>query len=821
MTSNRYMVVAALLTICMAGLCGCAGADVVTHAAIAPFSGIASVYGDSGDVFQNATVTADSGTHSSTDIRDLFTKGTPADQELVIFSDTDADPLSYVEFNVTRPYFFTKITIGLSNDIKVGAPDVRSIENVKIFARASAGVFTAQDLIADVDVDPEYTDAYGQRFLSLSIDLPSVEAQYFRVEFTEPLGSGYLDRGARVIEIDGFTAAVPAASAGFEFALRTDTTNQQRPNILFILTDDQGFPDVGINGHPIMKTPSMDRIATEGMRFTQFQACAECAPTRAGLMTGRNPFRVGVTCTFLGKYYLSEEQRTLADLLGDAGYQTAIIGKWHLGEHYPSRPQDKGFEYSFFHQGGALGPFQNVPWGQSYFDAGFVCNGEPVQTKGFATDVEIDTALGWLQQRDPDRPFFLYLPTSAPHSPYTPPPEDMQRFLDMGWNAHVAGFYGLIENLDRNLGRLLDYLDRSGLSENTLVVFMGDNGTSISHMPSQDDPQPLWNAGLKGGKSWGDEGGTRVPCFIRWPGKIQPGRVSDELAAYYDFLPTFLDVAGAQQLIPSEAEGVSLKSHLLDSQNLLPDRMICNIGHLFIPPTKDFNNVDYLNRISVRSKKFRYFRKNSLYDVQEDPGQTVNLAATYPEMLREMENAAARFWQESQAAALAPVHIHLGSPKEPVVMLTCVDWRPLTSGQGEAAIQPIAFWMGQGMSQQILTWQNQGVRPAGLEDKKEHLNGFWNVYFTRPGTYEFRATLTPPEVRDQVHLKEGTVWLKVNGEIVCEAPVAAGSQEAILRWNVEQPFRGEMQVVWSGQLPFDAELGAFVCDVERVGSVEL
>ncbi len=589
-----------------------------------------------------------------------------------------------------------------------------------------------------------------------------------------------------------------------------------RPNILMILTDDQGFADVGANGHPILKTPNMDRIAAEGVRFTQFQACAECAPTRAGLMTGRNPFRVGVTCTFLGKYYLQEEQRTLADLLGDAGYQTAIIGKWHLGEHYPSRPQDKGFDYSFYHQGGALGPFQNVPWGQSYVDAGFVSNGRQVQTKGFATDVEMDTALSWLQQRDPDRPFFLYLPTSAPHSPYTPPKADMQRFLDMGWNAHVAGFYGLIENLDCNLGRLLDYLDRSGLSENTLVVFMGDNGTSISHMPHKDDPQPLWNAGLKGGKSWGDEGGTRVPCFMRWPGKIQPGRVSNELAAYYDFLPTFLDVAGSPQLIPSSAEGVSLKNHLLNPQTTLPDRMICNIGHLFVPPTKDFDNVNYLNRISVRSKQFRMFRRNSLYDVQNDPGETVNLAEKYPEVLREMERTATRFWEESKAAALAPVPIYLGTRQEPVVMLTSVDWRPLTSGQGEAAIQPIAFWMGQGMSQQMLAWQNQGVRPKGLEDKKEHLNGFWNVFFTRPGTYEFRATLTPPEVRGQVHLKEGTVWLKVAGETVCEAPVQAGSQEAVLRWNVEQPFRGELQVVWSGQLPFDAELGAFVCDVERV-----
>jgi arylsulfatase A-like enzyme len=290
-----------------------------------------------------------------------------------------------------------------------------------------------------------------------------------------------------------------------------ETAKGQPPNILLILTDDQGYADVGVNGHPVLKTPNMDRLATEGLRFTQFQACAECSPSRAGIMTGRNPFKIGVTHTSFGRYYLPEQQETLADLLKKAGYQTAIVGKWHLGTHLPSRPQDKGFDYSFIHDGGALAALQNCPWKQSYANPGFLRNGSAVQTRGFGTEVEINDSIRWLQtERDAGRPFFLYLACTAPHDPYTPPAADMQRFLDMGWDPRLAGFYGLIENLDRHVGRLMDFLESSGLAENTLVVFMGDNGTAASHHTewAQNGLSP-WNAGLYGGKAGA---GRRAPC---------------------------------------------------------------------------------------------------------------------------------------------------------------------------------------------------------------------------------------------------------------------------------------------------------------------
>ena len=610
-----------------------------------------------------------------------------------------------------------------------------------------------------------------------------------------------------------FPSLGKSADQTFQSLGKGDT---EKPNIIFILADDQGFPDVGRHGHPVLNTPHMDRIANEGIHFTQFQVSAECAPTRASLMTGRNAFSVGVTCTFLGKYYLPEGVPTVAELLRDAGYQTAIIGKWHLGEHLPSRPQDKGFEYSFIAQGGALAALQGVPWKQSYFNPTFVKNGQMMPTKGFGTDIEFDEAMRWLRtDRNPNKPFFLYLPASAPHGPYTPPKKDMQRFLDMGFGRDASGFYGLIENLDRNIGRLLDYLDQAELSKNTLIIFMGDNGTAVSHMKHKDDAMPLWNAGLKGGKSSGDEGGTRVPCFMRWPGKIQPGRVSFELAAHYDILPTLLEIAGAKYPAPELLDGVSLLDHLLHPDHPLADRVIYNMGHLFIPPTRDFEGVDYLNRISARTKKFRMW-KGGLYAVREDPGETVNLATEHPKVLKQLEAGVTRFWEKNYKQALAPVYIYLGDPREPVVMLSSVDWRPLQSGKQEHAIVEIAYWMGQGISQQMLDWQNAGHRPKMLEAHKDHLNGFWNVFFTRSGTYEFRASLVPPEVREMVHLKEGKVWLKVDGKTVCEALVKAGSHEAVLRWKVDQPFRGEIQVLWSGQLPFEAELGAFVCDVERV-----
>jgi hypothetical protein len=312
----------------------------------------------------------------------------------------------------------------------------------------------------------------------------------------------------------------------------------------------------------------------------------------------------------------------------------------------------------------------------------------------------------------------------------------------------------------------------------------------------------------------GDEGGTRVPCFMRWPGRIQPGRISFELAAHYDILPTLLDIVGAKHPAPESLDGISLREHLLRPSQPLPDRVVYNMGHLLIPPTRNFEGVDYLNRISARTKEFRMWR-GGLYAAHEDPGQTVNLAAERPEVLERLQAGVTRFWQESCRPALAPVHIHLGDPREPTVMLTSVDWRPLDAGKQETEIQKFAHWMGQAVSQEMLDWQNAGRPPKLLAANKTRLNGYWSVFFTRPGVYEFRASIAPPEVRDQVRLKEGTVWLKVDGQTVCEGPVTAGSHEALVRWTVEKPFRGELQVMWSGQLPFDAELGAFVCDVTR------
>ena len=603
------------------------------------------------------------------------------------------------------------------------------------------------------------------------------------------------------------------APSGFTALAAEPPPPAARPNIILLLTDDQGYPDVNRHGHPALNTPSMDRIADGGIRFTQFQVSAECTPTRASLMTGRNAFNVGVTCTFLGKYYLPEKVPTVAELLRDGGYQTAIIGKWHLGEHLPSRPQDKGFEYTFTHSGGGLCGLQGDFWQNSYFNPTYLKNGQPLPTQGFATDIQFDEVMRWLgEDRNPDKPFFLYLSTTAPHGPFTPPKEAMQRFLDLGYHKEVAGFYGLIENLDQNIGRLLKYLDETGLGSNTMVIFMGDNGTGVS---SQTQWGPLWNAGLKGGKSAGDEGGTRVPCFIRWPGRIQPGRVSSELAAHYDILPTLLEAAGAKHPAPESLDGISLLDHLLRPGRPLSDRVIYNIGHLFLPPTRDLEGVDYLNRVSARTKDFRMWR-GGLYAVQEDPGQTVNLAAEHPELLKQLEAGVTRFWEAGTKQALAPVHIYLGDPREPVVMLSSVDWRPLQSGKEEFAIQKIAFWMGQGISQEMLDWQNAGRPPKMLDANRTRLNGYWNVFFTRPGIYEFRASIVPPAVRSMVHLKEGKVWLKVDGKTVAEAPVTAGSPEAVLRWPVEKPFRGELQVVWSGQLPFECELGAFICDVSRV-----
>ena len=299
----------------------------------------------------------------------------------------------------------------------------------------------------------------------------------------------------------------------------------ERPNIILIVTDDQGYGDIGYHGNKIIKTPQMDKLAEESTEFTNFYAAPVCAPTRASLMTGRYNYRTGVIHTSRGGAKMHGDEITLAEILANAGYKTGIFGKWHLGDNYPMRAMDQGFQESLVHKSGGLCQTPDLP--NDYFDPKLWHNGKPVQSEGYCTDIFTDAAIGFIETNR-SRPFFVYLPTNAPHTPLIVGDEYSKPYEDMGLEPGVAKIYGMLTNLDDNLGRILNALQRLNLEKKTLVIFRGDNG-----------PEGVrFNSGLRGRKQSVYEGGIRVPFFIRWPGRIEAGRKIDRIAAHIDIFPT-------------------------------------------------------------------------------------------------------------------------------------------------------------------------------------------------------------------------------------------------------------------------------------------
>ncbi len=429
-----------------------------------------------------------------------------------------------------------------------------------------------------------------------------------------------------------------------------------RPNIILVMTDDQGYGQIGAHGHPFLQTPNLDRLHKTSTRFTRFQVSPTCAPTRSALMTGRYPFKNGVSHTILERERMTLEATTVAQLLKQAGYTTGIFGKWHLGDEAPYQPEKRGFDETFIHGAGGIGQAYDSSCadapGNSYFDPVIRHNGRFVKTRGFCTDVFFTQALGWIKQQSQGKqPFFAYITTNAPHSPFVAPEKYTQRFLDMGLNKNAAGFYGMIENIDDNIGRLVAKLDQWNLNENTLLIFLSDNGTTglgrgALGTGRDGKPIPLYNAGMKGLKGSPEEGGTRVPAFFRWTGRLPQGRDIDTLAAHIDMLPTLLELAGRP--VPEELaiDGRSLVPLLAGEKSDWPDRyLFFHVGRW--PKFADPQEYKYAN-CAVRNQRFRFVNNQQLFDMQADPGQTTNVAEQHPEVVKAMRAAYDAWWQSVQ-----------------------------------------------------------------------------------------------------------------------------------------------------------------------------
>ena len=319
----------------------------------------------------------------------------------------------------------------------------------------------------------------------------------------------------------------------------------ERPNIMLVMTDDQGWAQVGFHGNPYIRTPTLDRLAAESTEFTQFYVEPKCAPTRAALLTGVHGYRNGVIDTHLGRTFLDPAAVTLAELLAAEGYKTGIFGKWHLGDNYPLRPSDQGFQEVLVHRGGGIGQPAGPP-GNTYWDPVLEHNGESKKYHGYCTKIFTDALIEFVEENR-DRPFFGYLATNTPHSPFDVDEEYIAPYREMGLPENTARVYGMITEFDENLERLLAKLDELGLAENTIVIFLTDNGPT----------QQTYTAGLKGRKASAYDGGTRVPFLIRWPGEFEAGRKIDRIAAHMDVVPTLLEAAGIAAP-ESKFDGVSL-----------------------------------------------------------------------------------------------------------------------------------------------------------------------------------------------------------------------------------------------------------------------
>ncbi|MDA0834657.1 MAG: arylsulfatase [Planctomycetota bacterium] len=426
-----------------------------------------------------------------------------------------------------------------------------------------------------------------------------------------------------------------------------------RPNIILIMTDDQGYAPLGRHGHPWIKTPHLDRLYDQSTRLTRFLVSPTCSPTRSALMTGRHPMRNGVTHTILERERLTLNATTLPQVLKQAGYTTGIFGKWHLGDEEPYQPHNRGFDETFIHGAGGIGQtFEcscaDAP-GNGYFDPVIRHNGTFVRTKGFCTDTFFRAALGWIHSvKEGEQPFFTYLVTNAPHGPFIAPPKYADRFKKLGFEDNPAGYYGMIENIDDNIGLLLDRLDEWNLADNTLLIFLSDNGMVSAGSYNNNKPYaegyPFYNAGMKGLKGSVDEGGVRVPAFFRWPGKIKSNHDLDQVTAHIDIFPTLVELAGAIRPA-NQVQGRSLLPLLLDTSNDWPDRNL--VSHFGRWTKGEDPNLSKWKTFAVRNHRFRLVGKDELYDMQADPGQTTNVIDKHPDVVKAMLEYYDRWWDET------------------------------------------------------------------------------------------------------------------------------------------------------------------------------
>jgi len=557
------------------------------------------------------------------------------------------------------------------------------------------------------------------------------------------------------------------------------------PNVLLIVADDQGYGDFSGHGNPELRTPELDRLRGESVRFTDFHSSPMCTPTRAQLMTGRDALYTRAMNVSSGRTLLRRDIPTVAEAFQAGGYGTGIFGKWHLGDNYPYRPQDRGFQETLWFPSSHIGSAPDA-WNNDYFNDRYRHNGRLERYEGYSTDVFFRAATEWMAaRRKAGERFFAYLPLNAPHGPLFAPPEFVAPYKHLP--ERIARYYGMIANIDHNLGRLEKLLRELKLRDNTIVMYLTDNGGATA--------TARFNAGMRGNKTTLWEGGHRVAFFIRWPaGGLQGGKDISELAEVQDVFPTLLELCGVKRPAGASFDGVSLAPLLQGRAKALPDRtLVVQFSRMDAPRPRK-------NDAAILWKRWRLIGGNELYDLATDPGQQTNLFDKHPEIAARLQTHYDRWWKNVEPSLDSFLPVHVGSDQENPTMLSVCEWAD------------------------VFLDQSAQVR------RGERKNGVWHVQVEKPGTYEIALRRWPRDVDAALgdgvpaHQAEDGVYpagvaipiaqarLKI-GSFDQSKPVSPADREALFR--VALPAGPATIESWFLDAGGEALLGAYYAYVER------
>ena len=531
--------------------------------------------------------------------------------------------------------------------------------------------------------------------------------------------------------------------------LAVTASGWEKPNIILIMTDDQGIGDLGVNGNPFIETPNIDRLSTESTSFENFYVHPVCTPTRACLMTGRYNYRTRAIDTYIGRAMMEPEEVTAAEMFQQAGYRTGIFGKWHLGDCYPMRAIDQGFDTALIHRGGGIGqPSDPLAAQRQYTNPILFRDGKAESFEGYCTDIYYDQAIEFISQSTKSKtPFFVYLPDNIPHGPFHDVPKDLYQYylskkIDRSaWGRHnrgkefsakdadfLARVYAMIGNVDRNIGKLLDTLDDLKIADDTIVIFMCDNGPNSQR----------YVMGYRGSKASVYEGGIRSPCWIRWPNRIAAGNSLSTLSAHIDILPTLLGLADLEAFGDQKLDGIDHSAELQGKPKTTQPRNLFIQSHRGNQPTR-------YHHMAVRNSKWKLVHPSGfgkqqfdappqfeLYDMVNDPKESQDVSTQHPQVVKQMRQAYDEWFDDVSTTRpdnYAAPRIVIDSDEENPVTLTRQDWRR-TAQKG---------------------WGNRG---------------YWMLRIKQPCTLEFQGWLQKGKPADEISLS-------INGQIVAQTSTDA------------------------------------------------